>query len=83
MTQNLARTWLLVAWTILTSGMSFLSLGHFSVPTGSSRCSLQTMIVMWDSWLERVRGPCGEEVVTPTVSVMLLRMAVLIGLDCS
>ena len=81
MTQDLAYTWRLVTWKILTSGMIFLSSGHLLAPTGLSRFSLPTMIMMWSSWLERVRGPCEEEFGTPTMSVMLFRMVVLIVLD--
>ena len=58
-----------------------MSSGHFSPPTWLSRFSLPTMIMMWSSWLERVRGDCEEEFGTPTMSVMLFRMVVLIVLD--
>ena len=40
-TQNLAYTWLVVAWIILTLGIRFLSPGQFSAPTGSSGFSLR------------------------------------------
>ena len=36
---------------------------------------------MLDSWLERVRGLCGEGFAAPTMSVVLFRMAALIVLD--
>ena len=45
MTQNLAHTWLLVTWIILTSGKRFLSPVYLSAAIGSSRTSLPTMII--------------------------------------
>ena len=61
--------------------MRFLSLVYLSAAIGSSRTSLPTMITVLDSWLERVRGLCGEVFAAPTMSVMLFRMVALIGSD--
>ena len=80
MTRNLAHACLLVAWIILMSGMRFLSPGYLSAPIGSSRFSLPTMIIIWDSWLERVRGPCGEGSCDSN-DVSDVVPVVLIGLD--
>ena len=64
MSRGLAQT-----WTILMCGMRLLSSGHLSVPT---------MITVWSSWLDRMRG---QESAAPLGHVMSCLMAVSIVSD--
>ena len=82
MTQNLAHTWLLVTWIILTSGKRFLSPVYLSAPIGSSRTSLPTMILGVGLMAGASAGPLRRGVCDSKRDlVMLFRVVVLIGSD--